>query len=482
MHFNKCDLDRTKLPTKRNLIEYLMFVKHKGTPDIRKNLNLNVYASFVSHEIIKLWQHTKIPIVPQPKVRKLILGFVKSYRDVVRHSRYVEGDWNQLFIISQCKCFIKSTSTSCNCPTMCAIPESEKDFFFDQYGPRLRSLQSLQNTPPEQVENVEVQSSENPTVEYDDDIDMPELFVVPAVPTEPTVPSVPTEPTAPMPSHESVITESSLSTADPSAASTGYVPGTSSEAEFQAETGTSSLKVSDIRLRNYSAGLDRSETSHRFGSLLATNLIKDISLSVAEKAKEDFSPDIAAKLGNYLSDIIIDQNKIKRERKKFREEALAAANTDRLLKGLSFDGKKDVTLKTQNKRIKENHITLLKEPGSKFIGYTTSINESSPEQTRVILEFLEKENYSLDHLVAVNCDGTPTNTGHVGGIVRLLEKRLKRPLHYFVCLFHFNELPSKALVKHFFGGTKGPGTYSGDFEADIEKCLEYPVSLNFDLN
>lgn len=98
-----------------------------------------------------------------------------------------------------------------------------------------------------------------------------------------------------------------------------------------------------------------------------------------------------------------------------------------------------------------------------------------------MLNFLAKENYSLDHLVAVNCDGTNTNTGWRGGAIPLIERHLKRPLQWFVCLFHFNELPLKALITKLVGPTKGPGIWPDEFGQEILKCETYAVSVNFNL-
>lgn len=46
------------------------------------------------------------------------------------------------------------------------------------------------------------------------------------------------------------------------------------------------LKTFDISLKNFSLALDRSDTSNRFGSLLATTLIQDIRISVAARANK----------------------------------------------------------------------------------------------------------------------------------------------------------------------------------------------------
>lgn len=48
--------------------------------------------------------------------------------------------------------------------------------------------------------------------------------------------------------------------------------------------------------------------------------------------------------------------------------------------------------------------------------------------------------------MAVGSDRTNTNTGKVGGVIRLLENRLSRPLQWIICLLHANELP----LRHFF--------------------------------
>lgn len=100
MPFNKCDLDRTQLPTTRHVIEYLMFVRHKGIPNVKKNQKLNVYTNYVAESIIELWQRTKVPLLGQQSVRKLILKFLKKYENMMRRpGNYNEEDWNKLFMI-----------------------------------------------------------------------------------------------------------------------------------------------------------------------------------------------------------------------------------------------------------------------------------------------------------------------------------------------------------------------------------------------
>lgn len=72
-----------KLPTKRHLIEYLLFVRHNGTPKLIKNQTLEVYVNDVAQEITKPWQRTKIPLLGRTGIRKLIVRVVKSYNKTI---------------------------------------------------------------------------------------------------------------------------------------------------------------------------------------------------------------------------------------------------------------------------------------------------------------------------------------------------------------------------------------------------------------
>ena len=57
---------------------------------------------------------------------------------------------------------------------------------------------------------------------------------------------------------------------------------------------------------------------------------------------------------------------------------------------------------------------------------------------------------------AVGCDGTVVNTGYKNGIIRQLELSMGRPLQWFVCLLHTNELPLRHQLQHLDGKTTGP--------------------------
>ena len=77
-------------------------------------------------------------------------------------------------------------------------------------------------------------------------------------------------------------------------------------------------------------------------------------------------------------------------------------------------------------------------------------------------------------LVAIGCDGTNVNTGNIGGVIRLLELRVNKSLHWFVCLLHMNELPLRHLLIHLDGTTHGPNSFSGPI-GKLLKNVDLPI-------
>lgn len=126
----------------------------------------------------------------------------------------------------------------------------------------------------------------------------------------------------------------------------------------------------------------------------------------------------------------------------------------------------------------------MQEPGSCYIGHVTPASGTAIDISKCILNFLD-EHEARQFLVAVGCDGTNVNTGHKGGVIRLLEKDLKYPLQWIVCLLHFNELPLRHLMHSLDGTTSGPNTFCGTIGKQLEKCESLPVcsfkKINVDL-
>ena len=141
--------------------------------------------------------------------------------------------------------------------------------------------------------------------------------------------------------------------------------------------------------------------------------------------------------------MVIDPRKIRRERRKSRKSLQSNAITR--VDGLYFDGRKD---KTRNQIIKgnqfhpitetEEHIVLIKEPDSEYLGHLKTLSGTILHLTRSILDFVDVDQKKIDTstLVAIGFDNTIVNTGLRGGVFRLLEEYFKKSMHWFVCLLY----------------------------------------------
>lgn len=81
----------------------------------------------------------------------------------------------------------------------------------------------------------------------------------------------------------------------------------------------------------------------------------------------------------------------------------------------------------------------------------------------------------MDSVVVIGCDGTVVNTGRKNGVIVQLEKKLKRPLQWFICMLHANELPLRHLLHFSDGSTTEPQGFSGEIGKLLETCEKMPV-------
>ena len=123
-------------------------------------------------------------------------------------------------------------------------------------------------------------------------------------------------------------------------------------------------------------------------------------------------------------DQIIDRFKINRARKLLRKKNVEnMKNIDNSqIYSLYFDGRIDNTLSERGKIIKEEHITLLKESGSIYLGHVVTDASDADEIFKAIIGRLGK----LDNLLLIGCDGANVNTGIHNGIIQKFENLLDR--------------------------------------------------------
>lgn len=149
---------------------------------------------------------------------------------------------------------------------------------------------------------------------------------------------------------------------------------------------------------------DRYAVSDRAAAVIASSVLEDVGLITNEDKTS-----------------VIDRNKLRRERLKKRKKLQHEQTLD-VLRGLYFDGRKDKTLeqfkqgtKYHRKTIVEEHLSLVQEPGSKYIGHVTTKSGTALSIENSISKFLDENNIATSEVTVVGCDGTNVNTGGKGG-------------------------------------------------------------------
>lgn len=224
-----------------------------------------------------------------------------------------------------------------------------------------------------------------------------------------------------------------------------------------------------IKLPSLAIACDRTGVSDRAAAIIANAVLEDIGALSKDK-----------------SAMTIDRMKIRRARKTERVVCTSEATNSRTpVLGLFFDGRKDQTMvQVQNddtpkrKRIVEEHIAVVGEPDSRYLGHITPEGGRALHIKRSLVNFLA-QGFDTEDLISIGCDGTVVNTGIKNGVIYLLEKELGRPLQWLICLFHFNELPLRHLITHLDGRTSGPHGLTGAIGSKLEHCEELPV-VNFE--
>ncbi|KAK3920111.1 DNA-directed RNA polymerase subunit beta' [Frankliniella fusca] len=235
---------------------------------------------------------------------------------------------------------------------------------------------------------------------------------------------------------------------------------------WQREGSSQQMRIS---LKNVAAVSDRYGLSNRETAAISSAVLKDVGLVTDEDTSK-----------------VVDKCKIQRERSKFRAEQQENAATQYSgmeVQGLYFDGRIDKNTICQVKEgskyyrrvVKEDHISIVQEPGGKYFGHVTTPSGSADDVSSAVLSHLEHSNVDMKSVKVIGTDGTSTNTGHIGGAIRLIETKLQQPVQWLICLLHFNELPLRHLVQHVDGPTSGPAGFKGPIGSSLDNCEQLPV-------
>ncbi|KAG5868651.1 hypothetical protein JTB14_031711 [Gonioctena quinquepunctata] len=100
-------------------------------------------------------------------------------------------------------------------------------------------------------------------------------------------------------------------------------------------------------------------------------------------------------------------------------------------------------------------------PEPVYLAHICPESGTSPNIMKCILKYLDEFHITTYELKVIGCDGTNVNVGKHAGIIVQLEKHLNRPLQWFVCQLHANELPLRYLINSLDGSTTGPKGFCG---------------------
>ena len=423
---NSEDLKTNVLPTKEMLLKYYLHLKAESGVQKPKGLHYSVTES-----VLEIWRTSSIPTVSKPQVQKLVNKLLESYaslkKDYARKESNAfklkfekfKGDIKQLFDISSCKCI----NVCCECPKERKVPLKERDFLTDQrtdrkmvIGPVDRATTSSMNASKKRKLK-DSSSIRQQATNLDDTVTMASS------------------------------TSSSASDSENSA--------DDFEKELAPHQSLKKTKKYTPSMTNFAFAIDRCGLSSRKASMVATAAIQDLLTGKEVEPKE--SDELT----------IIDRNKVMREVKKNREQVMASYDFDNVT-NLYFDGRKDKTLimkeagsKKSRSEIVEEHITVLTEPGSRYLGHFSLSNGSASNIANGLYDFCLKNNIDTNKIDLLGCDGTNTNVGWKAGAIRKFEEKLGKPLHWNICQLHSNELPLRHLLINLDGKTSGPRQFTG---------------------
>lgn len=460
-----CNIPDTVLPTNADIVKYFLYVKH----DLNLTRPRDAVAIICENIAIKaeeLWERASIPVVSHARILQMLRSLHDKYRNILKPFKgrqndpsYVEKlrlfrekEGETLFDISACKCGI--VNITCSCDKSMKVPFAEQAFLHDQRNERFMMIANVDH-----IATKKLRIKENRKI-----VEHNRMFKF--VQTTATVEKSQLNKSGDELSDESedMIEESS---AEKTASDTDSNVGDSSITSLPLTTDSTEVVSRQLRreLPALARACDRTGVSDRSAAAIASAVLQDFGVISSLDASS-----------------VVDRSKVRRERKRKRVEVEHTAVTD-IVQGLYFDGRKDKTLvntkkgnKFYRERKVEEHICLVQQPQSRYIGHVIPKSGSAKEISNSIISFLTQNLVDTKDIIAVGCDGTNTNTGHKAGVIRRLEENFKKPVQWLVCQLHSNELPLRHLLQHLDGVTTGPTGFSGPIGKALANCESLPIA------
>lgn len=460
------DLSRTVLPTREEVLRYYNYIKLQKQSEGKYKPKVSEIFDEIATELEKVWKRASIPTVHHvtiinqfkreyEKLNKLLKSYSearKGTESFKNKASKLREDAALLFDIAYCKC--KSFEV-CVCDVSHKVPPMERAFLQDQRTTRAMIIGGADRITTEKIRKKDARKlQELKRLNNSDSVVRRNEEACSSVSQSITV----------LPDENYTDKDCIEETLQPDIhMNTEPLPSTSSEPDS-----SQNLKSHQTRMKlaTFARTCDRYGIADRPAAALASALMYDLN-----QVANDVGP-------------VIDRSKVRRERKKLRldlqEKELAM---DLVVKALYFDGRKDRTIsmttldggKSKPATVTEEHISVVNEPGSSYLGHVSPISGSAQNIKNALCSLLTEKHIDTSMILAVGCDGTVTNTGSMGGIICLLEKEFGRHLHWVICQLHSNELPLRHLIEHLDGTTSGPRGFSGAIGKNLPSCEQLPI-------
>jgi hypothetical protein len=423
-----------------------------------KEPNIHEIIEHVAAHVQSVWLKASIPVLSHQRILEKLRNYHDRYRNLLKPYKkrckdpgYVDklnmfrSEAKVLFDIAACKC---RDFSACGCDGAQRVPPVEREFLTDQRSERKMMIGGVDAILTKKKVKLTKRKKNAEQFKKRSKLDMlsdTSAHVIDDESSDPTDVDADDSNDSDFGSDCPLLPTSSTSVCDQPETSVNSVGG------------FSQMRTS---LPKLARECDRWGVSDRSAAAIASAVLQDVGL---------ISQDDSA--------LVIDRSKIRRERMQNRSTLQLHALHENVVRGLYFDGRKD---KTRHNTLTdgkyhpstgvEEHIVLIKEPGSEYLGHVTPTSGTSLNLFQSIDTFLSKNSISTEQLVAIGCDGTNVNTGHQGGVIRRFEVTYNKPLHWFVCLLHMNELPLRHLLIHLDGVTQGPNSFSGPIGKSLKSC------------
>ncbi|KAL4132835.1 hypothetical protein QTP88_009924 [Uroleucon formosanum] len=385
------DLSNLVLPTYEDVMKFYLQARNQLKQNSNeKDPTVKIISEIVVTDVEKIWQKTSIPIVSHIRALQLLINYHDKYKKIIKSiknrkntltfksnlEKFQNNANDTLFDLAACKCI---EFYLCSCEKSRKVPIIEQMFLKDQRSMRKMAMSSIDVLTTKKLnKNMHRKEIEANRI---DKQNKKELCV------NNTLETIETDETYYTDTGDNTDEDSNYSSNSMSSLSSTY----------------SANKQSQMRLELPALALacDRTGISDRTAATIASAILQDVGIIKTDDKQH-----------------VIDRMKIRRERHKKRQDL--KIQTDRQPKSLYFDGRKDYTFinqKTDDQyyriKITEEHITLIRKPGSWFMGHCTPL--------------------------------------------------------------HANELPLRHLFQHLDGKTSGPRGFSGALGKQLENCHKLPV-------